>query len=240
MRECSILGCAGEHFAKGFCKSHYYSASTNPSRKHNICSRSKCSRVVHAKGLCATHYRKLPEVMSRVRTCSKCSSSYTGANCKTCHSKRESTRRAKFNPQERENHLQKHRKWHSKFRRTLNKRPIEKQAHYWAKRTLKRALTGGRYQSRSIVPLNTLITLALKGLKKFPYMNFSSIRGVDKIADRASLDKINPKGQYLVDNIRVVPLWLNMAKCDLTESEFKSRLKQYLTQKREATRGNPK
>jgi hypothetical protein len=171
-------------------------------------------------------------VLARVRICTKCKRSYTGFTCKVCHAKRESNRRARFNPQERAAHLLKLREWGSNFRKTLSKRPLEKQVYYWAKRVLKRASKGGRYQSRSVIPLDTLVTLALKGLERFPYMNFSSTRGVDKIADRASLDRVSPKIQYEVGNIRVVPLWLNMAKCDLTDGEFTLRLKKYIAQKK--------
>jgi hypothetical protein len=231
MRSCSVLGCEAKYFAKGFCKPHYYSSVANPGRRRNLCSIPECPEPVRARGLCNNHYRKSPEYTSTVRVCRKCGKSYIGA-CKSCHARIEAIRRAKLSPEERAAHLQKLREWNSQFRTSLSRQPLERQVYYWAKRIIKRSSKGGRYQSRSVVPLDTLIALALKGKERFPYMNFSSTRGIDKTADIASLDKVNPKGQYEVGNIRVVPLWLNMAKCDLTERGFASRLKHYLSQKK--------
>lgn len=227
---CSVPCCKLRHYAKGLCKSHYYKISTNPGRKRNPCSIPECSKSVYANGLCMSHYRKSPAFTSTTRICRKCGAPYTKA-CKPCHAKKEANRRARLSPEKRAARLQGLKEWNSNFRKTLSSKPLEKQVYYWAKRVLKRASKGGQYQSRSVIPLDVLITIALRGLRRFPYMNFSSTQRVDKIADRASLDRIDPKGQYEIINIRVVPLWLNMAKCDLTDGEFESRLKQYLAQK---------
>ena len=228
-RLCSATGCKSKHYARGLCRSHY---GISTRKKPKVCKVKGCTRSARARGVCGAHYNKLPHMVGREKKCSKCKKPHTGTSnlCKGCHAETEKERRKNLGPQEKELKLQKQRDWYANFRSTLSSKPLNKQVYYWAKRTLKRSKES-RFQTRSAIPLKTLIKLALTGFRKFPYMTFSSKQTEEKIADRASLDRIDPTKGYEVLNIRVVPLWLNMAKCDLTDKEFKDRLLTFLNTK---------
>ena len=68
LKTCSYPGCERKHFAKGFCKTHYYrNKYGRPMDKPIIeyqkrgkeCSVEGCDRPVRAKGLCVTHHKRL-------------------------------------------------------------------------------------------------------------------------------------------------------------------------------------
>lgn len=90
-RICSVEGCEGKHWAKGYCKIHYLrvmrTGSTGRTRNWNpgaLCTVDGCDKPVHAGGYCGTHYARVQrhgepgpaEMMSYARR-----SKYRGITC---------------------------------------------------------------------------------------------------------------------------------------------------------------
>lgn len=81
--------------------------------------------------------------------------------------------------------------------------------------------------SRKNVSLDYLIELANKALLIFPYLQFAF--GNKNKAYTASVDRIDSKKPYSNDNIKIIPFWLNSAKLDLNEEEFKELIRKLPT-----------
>lgn len=74
-----------------------------------------------------------------------------------------------------------------------------------------------------------VVALAIEAKKRFPYMVFRGVKFTDSKARYASIDRIDSSKDYSdITNIQILPLWLNMAKADLSENELKVYMQHYL------------
>ena len=63
MRTCSVVGCEGKHFGRGYCRVHYERWKRNGDplllqRPGGVCSIEGCEKPVNARRMCRPHYRR--------------------------------------------------------------------------------------------------------------------------------------------------------------------------------------
>lgn len=136
--------------------------------------------------------------------------------CKKCHKE--------YNAKWRKSNLKKCKlqanKRYKKFQKLKKsgKLSIEKQITFWSNQNAQRS-------NRPRICLKYLKKLCFKSVKKYPYIDFSATK---KKGYWASIDRINPNKGYEKGNIRIIPLWLNSAKLDLSIRELNGVMNEYL------------
>lgn len=96
----------------------------------------------------------------------------------------------------------------------------------WAKRCLShKGRKEGYFSTRALLTIDDLIRLAEHAKKIFPYIIFS---GRGKREFFASLDRIDSTRGYELENVQIIPYWLNVAKCKLTMFELRELMRDFL------------
>lgn len=145
--------------------------------------------------------------------------------CKECHKDKEANYRKTFSKNKKQQIAEKQKQNYLHFRKKLESGNLTQQEkiEIWLNNWYKHKT---QFPDRVNIPKETLRELAVKAINQFPYITYGNVRG--KItADFASVDRIDPNLGYSVDNIRIVPFWLNSAKLNLTESQLKERIKHF-------------
>lgn len=157
-----------------------------------------------------------------MKRCTNCKSRHRQPRnlCKKCHASAEKIRRSKRSEDEKsENKIYFQKLYSLKCIRLLNGSNDDKIQH-WATNWKRRR--GPRFVGRSLVPMEVLKGLAKRAIVDYPYIVFY---GPCRNADRASVDRTDPGLDYShVENLRVIPYWINSAKCDLLDNEFRIRI----------------
>lgn len=123
---------------------------------------------------------------------------------------------------------------HYRDPKNLSKLTLDEQIILWCKRSMVRKNTkkskGAKLlQTRKNLTVEILKPLCYEALKKFPYMIFLYYKGSSCRLDLASLDRIDSSKDYTnIQNLRVIPLWLNLAKSNASDQELNKRIKQYI------------
>jgi len=110
----------------------------------------------------------------------------------------------------------------------ISKPKLVKDERYWITKWVKQSLcrTGTRFSSRKNLDINKVVELAYIAKQKFPYIRFG---GSGNKAFLASIDRIDSNKDYFdINNIQIIPWWLNAAKMELSENELKTLMKEYL------------
>lgn len=87
---------------------------------------------------------------------------------------------------------------------------LEKRIEIWVRQTL-------NSPNRKHLDRKFVLSLVYEALEKYPYMVFIA-DGVQP--NSASLDRIDPSKGYEESNIRIIPMWLNMAKSNSPEEKL--------------------
>jgi hypothetical protein len=140
--------------------------------------------------------------------------------CKKCASEITKKWRSKKTPEELKGLNKRH------YRK--NKKRIQEDENYaircWVHSCKSRGNTSG-FESRKDLCTEHLIELCHEALKKFPYLVFK--QGKEKW-QTPSLDRIDSNLPYSNDNVRIIPLWLNSALLDMSDSKLHELMVDYL------------
>lgn len=146
---------------------------------------------------------------------------YKKANCKECRNIIEKEHRDKIDINT------KREKYKKVYKQQLERIKIDKEydirkwATIWKARPKEnpyRLVQQKFLDSRKDIPLEELIRLAKIAYEKFPYMQFAYKTKLKLYT--ASVDRIDSNKPYTLDNIKVVPFWLNSAKLNGTFDEL--------------------
>jgi hypothetical protein len=94
---------------------------------------------------------------------------------------------------------------------------------YWCSSWKQRK--GDRFAGRKEIPLDTLVYMVKDAMVKFPYLSCCQNK---PLWQTPSVDRIDSSKPYSVDNIIVIPLWLNSAKLDMSLDKIHELMKDYI------------
>ena len=138
--------------------------------------------------------------------------------CKKCASKETKEWRLKH-PERYENLKNEQYKKNKARKMSDNDYAIRQWCSNWKKRQ------GDRFEGRSSIGLDFLVSLMEESIKRFPYIHCRPGRS---LWETPSVDRIDPSKPYSEDNIVVIPLWLNSAKLDMPLEKLHDLMKDYL------------
>lgn len=95
---------------------------------------------------------------------------------------------------------------------------------YWCNSWKQRK--GDRFAGRKDIPLDTLVYMVKDAMVKFPYLSCCQNKS---LWQTPSVDRIDSSKPYSVDNIVVIPLWLNSAKLDMPIEKLHELMRDYLS-----------
>ena len=139
--------------------------------------------------------------------------------CKSCASKITKQWKNKLSDEEKQ---QKHKTAYSKRKEKL-KYDLDYSIRHWTSSCKKRQ--GKRFEGRKNLSTEHIVQLCYEALEKFPYISF--FQGKEKY-QTPSLDRIDNSIPYSDDNVRVIPLWLNSAKLDMTDDKLNELILHYM------------
>lgn len=155
-------------------------------------------------------------------------------HCKECNRKKSKDHYQNLNKEEKEKKKTYFKKNYYRSKERLNSLSLDEQIIRWCKHSVSRSAYFDTKQkslnSRKDLNIEELKKLCYEGLEKYPYMTFLNLKSEkNNILNWASLDRIDSSKDYSdINNLQIIPLWLNSAKLNQSEEELQIKIIHYI------------